>query len=450
MTRRYLTIPAVAAALGLGAFARAADSQPTTAELIRQIEQLQAKVAQMERNQQSVNTQVVDQTVERVLRDADKRSQLMQVEGFNAGWSDGRFMLGSADGRFTMRPFVQLQVRNSTNFDTGGNENTENGFSLPRAKFGVDGKAFTDWEYMFLWNAGDSDGGASGPLNLEQAWVKYQAWDELAFRAGQFVDPVSHEQLTASQFLMASDRSLMNLIIFGADESYTQGVTAIFTMDRLTVEGGFTDGVNTGNTSFRDFPTSPTNFGFAGRVEYVLNGAVANYRDFTAMGNKEDLLVIGGGGDWTQAGDTNNLLHTVDVQWENTEGLGIYAAYLGQFIMNGGGSGLSGITGGTEDSYNWGFLVQANYMLNDQWEVFGRYNYTGLEEELTVGTAGETEDTFHELTGGVNYYFHGHNAKFTLDVSYLPQGAPVGADGLGILSSEDDQFVIRGQIQFML
>jgi len=305
-------------------------------------------------------------------------------------------------------------------------------------------------------NSGDSDGGGSGALNLEQAWVRYQYSDQLGFRAGQFVDPVFHEQLVNSDRQLAADRSILNTIISGADESYTQGVTLIWTpSSQINVEVGFTDGVNSGNTSFRDFPTpgASADFGFAGRGEFLLMGSnTSQYNDFSAMMNKEDLLVVGAGFDWTQAGDTDDLLHTVDVQWENAQGnLGVYGAFVGQFIHNGGGAGITGVTGVTDqDSYNWGFLVQAGYMLNNEWEIFGRYDYTHLDDSIAIGSAGSTQDNFNEFTAGVNWYFHGHNAKVTVDVSWLPDGAPDGLDNLGILGSDDDEFIVRGQFQLML
>jgi hypothetical protein len=219
----------------------------------------------------------------------------------------------------------------------------------------------------------------------------------------------------------------------------------------MNLEVGFTDGINTGNTSFRDFPTGPTNFGFAGRFEYTVMGDPNDARDFTAMGSKDDVLVIGAGGDWTQAGDTNNILHTVDAQWEGLDGrLSVFGAFVGQFITDGAGTGITGVTGGTDDSYNWGVVVQAGYMLNDQWELFGRYDWTSLEDEIAIGGTGETEDEFHEATVGVNYYLHRQHAKFTLDVSWLFNGAPSGASNLGILNSDDDEFVIRAQFQLML
>ena len=457
MTKRYLTIPAVVAgALGLGAASvRAADAQPTTAEsLQKQIEQLQAQVQQLQNQQQSVSAKATDDTVARVLEDADRRSKLMQMEGFTAGWNNGRFAVQSADGMFSIMPYLQMQFRGTGNLDTGGeDDNSEHGFSLPRVKLGFDGNLYDkDTWYYFRWNSGDSDGGGSGELNLEQAWLKRMFADQWGVRVGQFVDPVFKEQLVNSDRQLAADRSMANLILTGADESYTQGITLIWMpSDNLDVEFGYTDGINTGNTNFRDFPNGPANFGFAGRVEWTVFGDKAAVRDFTAMGTKDDVLVVGGGVDWTQAGNTNVFNHTFDAQWETMDGrLSVFGAYIGQYIQNGGGTGITGVTDGDDDGYNMGLVVQAGYMLNDSWEIFGRYDVAILDDEIALGATGETDDTFHEATFGVNYYLHGHNAKFTLDLTVLPNGAPTGLSNLGILNSDDTEFVVRTQFQLML
>jgi len=455
MTKRYLTIPAVVAGLSFGAVSAFATEpqpqQPATDSMQQKLEQLQAEIqqlkaaqAQQQQQQQAVTSKQVDDTVTRVLNDADKRSKLLQLEGFTAGWNNGRFMVGSANGDFTLMPFLLMQVRNTTSWDTSGGDNVENGFSLPNVYLGFDGKAFGDIDYQFLWNSGDSGG-----LNLEQAWGKWHYSDQMAVRAGQFIDPVFKEQLVGAGGQLAVDRSMLNLIVTGAGQSFTQGVTFCYTADQWNFEAGFTDGINTGNTNFRDFPTGPTNFGFAGRVEYFVNGKASDYQDFTAYGHKDALFVIGAGADWTQSGDTNDLLHTVDVMWKNEAGLSLYGAYVGQWINNGAGAGITGVTGGTDDSYNWGFLLQAGYAFNNNWEVFGRLDNSNLSDPIATRN-GQTEDNFWEITGGVNYYIHGQNAKITIDASWLPQGAPAGLDGLGILNSDDNTFVIRAQFQLML
>jgi hypothetical protein len=432
---------------------------------MRQIDQLQSKVQQLEsaqHNKQAATSneaisQATNDTVNRVLNDAHKRSQLMQLdEGFTAGYNKGRFMVGSADGNFTFMPFLQMQLRSTTNY-TDDPSNVENGFNLPRVKLGFDGNAFSkELTYFFLWNSGDADGGGSGGLTLEQAWVRYEFNEEHTFgvRLGQFVDPVFHEQLVASQYQMAADRSLLNLIITGANESYTQGVTFIMTpAERVNIEMGFTDGVNTGNTSFRDFPTGPTDFGVAGRAEFVLVGDPADSRRFSSHGVKEDMVMIGFGGDWTQAGDTDNILHTADIQWSSASGLSIYGAFVGQYIRTASAQGLPGspaLAAAAAMTPTTGVPSARLRSCSPTATSSCSGGMTSPTPRTALVTPGGPEDEFHEITAGMNYYFYGHNAKFTLDVTYLPSGAPAGADQLGILTSDDNQFVLRGQFQLAL
>ena len=158
---KFITIPTVVAgALGLSAgIARAAE--PTTEELMKQIEQLQTKVQQLETKQQTLASQDVDATVEAVLRDADKRSQLLQMEGFTAGWTkDKGFRIQDAAGNWVLHPFFQFQFRSTTNFRHDGkqvsDDDIENGFEIKRMKIGFSGNACSpDLTYYFTLTSDD-------------------------------------------------------------------------------------------------------------------------------------------------------------------------------------------------------------------------------------------------------------------------------------------------------
>lgn len=92
--------------------------------------------------------------------------------------------------------------------------------------------------------------------------------------------------------------------------------------------------------------------------------------------------------------------------------------------------------------------AQASYALTPNWEAFGRYDYVHFDER-EFKTA--TRSTVHELTPGMNYYFRGQSAKITLDVSYLPNGAPVADAGNDVLANGGHgELVARGQFQLML
>jgi hypothetical protein len=50
----------------------------------------------------------------------------------------------------------------------------------------------------------------------------------------------------------------------------------------------------------------------------------------------------------------------------------------------------------------------------------------------------------------MNCYFHGHAAKFVLDLSYLPQGSPENDTGSGVLENPKGELVGRAQFQLIL
>jgi hypothetical protein len=428
-----------------------------------------------------VQAKDVDATVDSVLKDAEKRSKMLQMEGFTAGWSEGNFKLQSADGSFSMVPELQLQFRYIFNyrddttvattddeFDNGSSDITK-GFEVARAKLGFSGNAFSkDLTYNIRFVTGSAYEGTtffsdspassnSGGLQLENAYVQYQFADNMAVKMGQWKDNVYHEENVEDVNQLAVDRSLVNELIGGGVTDYVQGVALVYNDKNMPLRGevAFHDGIDTGNTSFTnvgggstdpDFNNGKTNFGFSGRAEYALMGGFKDYATMTTAamwGNKaaQDLLVLGGGFDWTQSGSTDALFFTFDAQWEpvNVAGLAVYGGFLGLYT-----SGADTVTG-DEDFLDWGFLVQAGYMLNEKWEIFGRVDYTGLDSDRDL-----PEDEIWEITVGANYYWHGQGAKFTIDANFLPNGSPGNVPTLGYLPGSDTSIVVRAQVQLAI
>jgi hypothetical protein len=56
----------------------------------------------------------------------------------------------------------------------------------------------------------------------------------------------------------------------------------------------------------------------------------------------------------------------------------------------------------------------------------------------------------HEIAIGANYYFYKHNVKFTIDGTWLPNGSPSSQTGLGVVAGDDNQFILRAQMQLYL
>src|SRR5206468_12147770 len=214
------------------------------------------------------------------------------------------------------------------------NDSFEDGFEITRAKIGFMGNVFTpDLTYAINWASGENNGGSS--LVLENAYAQWRFADNWSVRGGQWKDVVFHEESVSSKRQLAVDRSMVNELIGGGRTDFIQGVAVIWdNHGPLRWEAAYHDGANSDNTNFQDMPTitgfSKTNFGVSGRVEYALRGSYKGYDQFTARHNEDEMLIVGAGADWTQAGSDNILFHTFDVQWAGpaVKGLSLYAAYL--------------------------------------------------------------------------------------------------------------------------
>lgn len=442
-------IIALAAAVALGSTtARAAD--PSYDELKQQVQSLQSRLEQVEARSTTLSAQQVDATVERVLRDAEQRSKLLAVEGgFTAGYDRG-FFIKSDDGNYSLRPGLLFQYRAITNHRSDGDDDTQHGFEVRRLRPRFDGNFLTpDLTYSFVLDAARS----GGSVTLLDAWAQWRFAPQWAVKVGQFRESWTHEGDVSDNQQLTVERSLLDTLLGGNQVERVQGASLIYggtKDDSVRAEVTYHDGALSKNTDFRDAqpgasagdpPTFISNFGFGGRVEYKVFGDWANYRDFSAKGNKEDLLIVGAGIDWSQVGDTDTYRYTVDAQWENTTGWNVYGALLGV---------CTDIDGDT-NRFDWGGIVQAGYLINPAWEVFARYDLIQLDDDFVA-----PEDLFNEFTVGVNYFLGengaaGHRAKITVDLIYLPDGAPSNQTGTGVLTNPgEDEFVLRGQFQLVL
>lgn len=447
---RRLVPAIVLGTLGLGAVAMAADT--ATEDLRGQISALQAKVDALEAKQ--ISAQDVDATVRQVLNDAETRSQLMAAEGFTAGYNKGKFLVQSADGNFVLNPALQFQARYVGNYQDGGlnaDSAYNDGFEIRRMKLGFSGNAISpDLTYNFVWTTLNGTGdGTGGNLSLEDAWARYKFAPDFAVFGGQFKDFFMHEGNVSSKRYLAVDYSLLDLALGNdGNTKYVQGVGLAWETQQVRASIAYHDGGASQNTYFADY--NGVKWGITGRAEAMLQGDKwAQYDDFTALGNKSDLLVLGAGFDLTQRAGSNVLFHAADVQWEpqSIAGLSVYGAYVATWTDN--------TVVDTVNTYNYGFLAQAGYLLNDKLEVFGRYDIIFRDDN---GLEGEV-DPVQEFTVGMNYYINGHNAKFTADLGFLPEGtggvastSGLNAIGYGATdsTSRDPQIVARIQFQLLL
>ena len=422
--------------------------------LEQQLQALQARVNVLEAQRHpaqgaaAATSAAAAADVAQVLDDAERRSNPLYgaAGGVTAGY-DKKFFIKSDDGNFLLKPQLQFQFRHVSNYEQdarhqGEEDSFESGFEARRTRFRFDGNAFTPkLTYSFVWDTSRTNGAVS----LLDAWVQYGFAEKWAVRVGQFKESVFHERDVSGFSQLAVERSLVDALLGGNITDRVQGVSLIYgggKDDNVRAEVAIHDGANSRNTNFQD---GATHWGAGGRFEYKVFGDWANYRDFTAKNNKEDLLVVGAGAEYTDRDGADVLLPTADVQYELADRLIVYGAVHGAYTDP---------HSGTDDPtrFDFGVLGQVGYLLNKKWEVFGRYDVVALDDEaIDEGN----EDTFHEITTGVNYYLgpdgsYLHKAKFSLDVTYLPNGAPSDQTQAGILAGEGDEIVLRAQFQLQL
>lgn len=434
--------------------------------------------------------------VAEMLADAEGRSSMLQSG--SSGHDGKNFFISSSDGQFTLKVKGQIQFRYIMNFgededDPGSTrpDDFESGFQARRTKVYFEGTAFENFDYS-VNGAFDRDG---GDFTLEDAWVRYNFDGGWSLRWGQFKLPFMREELVSGSKQLAADRSLTNEI-FNQDRS--QGIELRYQAEQFGINLAFSDGFRSANTEFDDTPVvvltdldgdgvsdvnsgggfgfsnqsgTESDFAFTARAEWLANGTWDQFSDFTSMPGSDFGLLIGGAAHWetvdegdvidstgvvSAEGDSDYLAWTLDISLEG-DGWNAFAAYNGSNAdievsdIAGVGEDIDGDTDPTDH----GFVVQGGFFFPDtDWELFARYDLTLFDDdERPIGE--DDDDSFSSLTAGVNYYMHGHAAKFTGDVVYfiddsIPSGFDDRNDGIGRVGGGDnDEFAVRLQFQLL-
>jgi len=466
MARKTQLLTAITLFSLIGASGAALADDATTQPVVQdQIQQLQARVAQLEARQATPTTAPIIFKTNTSNAGAGLNDVVSSISG---GWDGTRFTLASEDGNFTFHPGVVLDVRDMLsyreNIPTKGagevaalGNDSQNGFDLTRARFIVDGTLFHQAGYFLQVSADQGTG-----LTLLDAVGSYRfGTSPFSAKVGQFKDPVWHERSLSEANLLAVDRSLTENFLAGGQGSRIQGAALTYDADRLRAQVVAHDGFNSQNTKFfeaggvgagvgGESGVTPTDFGFSGRAEYMLIGnrtesfnPFNEYEQFTSLHARQDILVLGGGADFSQANSNELLAHSVDLQYNSVCGFSAYAAYLGTYRALHTNQGVA-----PGYYYDNGFVAQAAYVIDQRLEPFVRYDWTRFDPSSTRAVTGLNSHLVQEVTAGANYYIYGQKLKLTVDGTWLPHGSPADADALGVLrDSGRYEFVLRTQLQ---
>jgi phosphate-selective porin OprO/OprP len=262
------------------ALAQAIPTAPTVGGGISQEQALAltARLDALERRNDELEREVHDLKAQTGAADAAIRKDLGATK---VSLANGRPAFASADGRFTaaLRGVFQLDAARyeqdtpgplATDFrrgslgDAGEADHARDmadGTTFRRARLGIEGKAFGDWDYSFLYEFGGS--GVEGGGVINQAWLQYSGLGAAKLRIGAFSPPAGMDDATSTNGSVFLERSAISELVRGmaaADGRTGAGVLASGKRWNLSA---IVTGNTVGQSSFDE------QLGFVGRAAFV-------------------------------------------------------------------------------------------------------------------------------------------------------------------------------------
>ena len=447
--------------------------------------------------------------VQDVLADSQSRTSL-QDSGMMAGYKAGKgFFLSNADGSFSLNVSGQLQTRWVFNnnpdpvtgftVDANGNPqlvtaNSEEqnwGFQVRRAHVRFQGNVIDpSWTYAINGAFEGPDNVFGNPTNggtfeFQEAYIAKEHDNGITITLGQFKTPWMREELVDSAQQLAVERSVINEI-FNQDRAV--GIMASWNNDDWNIAASYNNGQRTAvnqQNRYSNFSDNNTNWSFSARGEWKLSGDWSDFDSFTSSPGDEQAIMVGVavmGQKYNQNAGVLALdlapVVTAELDLDGTTVWGFTAdisAKFGGFSIFAAGvwQNYDPSYAGTVDgaaipenfsgsSYDpWGVVVQAGYSLNDQWELFARYEEgnASVENFFENDAFGDISALFTDggnpsiLTIGANYFIN-DNVKFTVDwgINFgdeMALFANNSANNGWETSDESDQWVLRAQLQLM-
>lgn len=206
-----------------------ANGQPTGISQ-EQLLALIGRLDALERRNDELEQQILDLKAQGAASDQAIRDQ---VAATTVSIANGRPTIASGDGAFTasLRGIVQLDAAHYDQRSAGppGSDfrrgsvgdaaeadrarDLADGTNFRRVRFGIEGKAFSDWNYNLLFDFGGS--GVEEAGKITNAYIEYAGLKPLRFRVGAFAPTTGLEDATSNTASLFPERAAVAELVRG-------------------------------------------------------------------------------------------------------------------------------------------------------------------------------------------------------------------------------------------
>ena len=349
----------------------------------------------------------------------------------------GLFNIVGQDSSWTMKVGLRMQLLGTSTWEEGGQ--SEASFLTRRARLKFDGFAYSPkLKYKIELGLSNRDmSGASqfthnAPRYILDAQLKWNFYQNFELWFGQGKLPGNRERVISSANLQQVDRSLLNSRFtidrdFGFQLRHHFNLSKSFVVKEIfSVAQGEGRNVTTGNLGGHQF---------TGRLELLPFGNFSSKGDYKGSDLKREQkpkLALGvsydhnnnavknrsnqgtymeiDGGDGFFETNINTLF--IDAMFKYN-GFSFMVEYSDRDAKDPFAKNSDGTLTGDEVQVGKGLNLQSGFLLNNDWEISGRYTNIELNKSIT----GKNPE--NQYTLGLSKYIAGHKLKVQTDISHL-------------------------------
>jgi phosphate-selective porin OprO/OprP len=152
--------------------------------------------------------------------------------------TDNGFEFKTKDGNFKMAVNGRMQVDSQVNMNqqlapaVGANttNHLNDGVGLRRARLGVEGTFFKDWDYKFEYDF--TRGNGTTGAGVTDAYIRWNLDKAFSVKAGAFKEPFSLEEATSNRYITFIERNMITNTFVDNLNTYKMGIGANYSAER--------------------------------------------------------------------------------------------------------------------------------------------------------------------------------------------------------------------------